>query len=685
MAKPLPEMNPALLPLLLFVAQVQFPQTDAPSPRQMVFEGMRTRPEDPWPRGRGHVILALPGSTEDFKAYHEPGGSFSPAFASFGVSLWVSDADGRVLATSDSLPLNQLQQRFIWLNPKRIPGIETLTEYYRAVWSLEAGGRWKLLIEPKVSEEKRLMLVVRSVGPAGGAIQALGWDDKRFEQKLAINDRWLISINRRLQFEVTAPAGRAHLVDARFKDMKWKGEEDWGFARFNLLPDKPVEVSIRDVDAAPEPSLRVSEVRSQLKLRLPDGDFTNCLNAQAAHLLMSLVRNETRPGDPNNYPLNWLRDGAYVLVALSRAGQTDVARQLAVPFAENDFFGGFGSEADGPGLALWSLEEVAGAERDPKFDSFLWPHVERKAGLIEEMLSATGAVRKPFLGSIVPAHRARKDLDLVCDAAEGALINGRMDWHRPILYVNAVSYRGLINAASLARRMGRTDLAEKWLARAGELRRAWNDAFAAGRFQNERNTICPLYPAFVALDRAIVSRELEKQMAATHDDSGQLKESILWTYFNLAQAHQWLFLSEPDKTWKDLRWFWSHQASPGLYTWWEGDGEENSFGRWETLARGWVRPPHVTPHYWAAAEMLLLQLDALACVDETDEPRLLIGAGVPSPWLEGSLAVEGIGTRFGRVDWKWKDHRLTVVEHGFNLPVKVGPAFPGDTVPKISH
>src|SRR5260221_369402 len=82
---------------------------------------------------------------------------------------------------------------------------------------------------------------------------------------------------------------------------------------------------------------------------------------------------------------------------------------------------------------------------DKKFDDGLWPHVERKAGLILEMLAATNSIRKPFVGPIVPAHRSRNDLDLVCDAAVDGLINGKMNWQRPVLFVSAAAYRGLVS------------------------------------------------------------------------------------------------------------------------------------------------------------------------------------------------------------------------------------------------
>ncbi len=658
--------------------------TRAQSPRQLVLDAMKERPDDPWPRGRGHVVLATPGSPEEFKAYLEPGGSFSPAFSSFGVSIWVGDTQGKLIATSDSIPLEKMEQHFVWPKDDKIPAIRITTEFYEATWSSGGVGIWKLNLKPKVPADWRFMVVIRSVGPAGGEIKSFLWDFKSREPTLLINRRWTISFQPRPRSFDIADRDETRLTSANFKGIDWQGEEAWSYARFNFAPNgqyenHEYEIRIQDAATPPESPLKVSRVASELRLNLPGKPFVESLNAQAAHLLMGLVRNETRPGDPNNYPLNWLRDGAYEIVALARCGQLNVAKKLCEPFAENDFFGGFGSEADAPGLALWALEEVAGSANDREFDARLWPHIARKVELIFQMLSATNTIRKPYIGPIVPAHRNRPDLDLVCEATVDGLINGRMDWHRPVLFVNAADYRGLICAVGLAERAGHLDEAKNWGERAGQLRAAWNRAFKSGKFQNERNYICALHPMYVVEDPKEFLATFETYFRGTHGAGGNLSGTLLWTYFNVAQAHQWLVLGQPDIVWHDLDWFWDHQVSPGLYTWWEGNGEENNFGRWAEFARGWVQPPNVTPHYWTAAEMLLLQLDMLALVDETLEPTLVIGAGLPKAWLDKPMNVEGIGTRFGKVDWKWRDGKMSVTQHGRKLPVKLGAPFPDKT------
>src|SRR5690606_27380950 len=106
----------------------------------------------------------------------------------------------------------------------------------------------------------------------------------------------------------------------------------------------------------------------------------------------------------------------------------------------------------------------------------------------------------------------------------------------------------------------------------------------------------------------------------------------LWTYFTVSEAHQWLFLDRIDRTWETIHYFWANQCAPGLYTYWEDEGEENTFQQWEHY-RGWLNPRYVTPHYWTASEMTHLQLDMLVYIDESkDDFEFVIGGGIPTEW-----------------------------------------------------
>lgn len=453
-----------------------------------------------------------------------------------------------------------------------------------------------------------------------------------------------------------------------------------------------IEVFASDRDSVDE---RLARNESSLRIALPDASFRDSLKAQIFHIRAGTVGDETRPGDPANYDVNWLRDGAYEVVALARFGEGELARRLSRRFATHDFFGGFGAEADAPGLAIWTLEEVSARLRDPEYDRSIWPHVLRKADLIEEMLDSEGKVFKPFSGPIVPRHRGQKyeELSLVAEPARNGLILGKMDNQRPIFYVNATAYLGLTRAAEVAKRVGRNDDARRFLDHARQLRMDWERALKTDPDRlNPRTRIAGLWPSgIVDQRRDTFQRLLEDSWKVRRGEDGSFEKRPAWTYFEVAEAHQWLLLGRPERAWLTLEWFWSHQTSPGLYTWWEGNGEENSFQLWPT-SRGWVRPRHVTPHYWTAAEVAHLQLDMLAY--ETNAPgqtRVVIGTGVRPKWLDVPMSVNGLSLRSGVLDWAWDGETLTIDWRGQpGVEFAAGPAFPASTriavrTPVTSH
>ncbi|MGH7999796.1 MAG: hypothetical protein ACREPR_10305, partial [Brasilonema sp.] len=338
--------------------------------RLQVMGEMQKRPDDSWPRGKGHVVLATPGTREVDKAYHEPGGSFSPSVGSFGVSLWVTDNSGNIQATSDTIPLGEIQQKLIGTERQYIPAILTDTSDYRALWSLAGPERWTANIQPKKDNKNtKTMVVIRSVGPAGGPIRSMDWNGKR----LFINDRWSVTLNPAPVKVYLGEEGRPGWKTETASITQWKGSNDWGYARLELADGAETNLVIEDSNIASAIPLNLPKAPSTPEINLPEKEFTASVHAQVAHLMMSLVNQQTRPGEPTNYPLPWLRDGSYVVVALARAGELDVAKQLATYFAENDFFGGFGPEADAPGLSIRAVTEVANQVNQPEYDRWLWP------------------------------------------------------------------------------------------------------------------------------------------------------------------------------------------------------------------------------------------------------------------------------------------------------------------------
>jgi hypothetical protein len=637
--------------------------------RRQVRRQMRIRPADPWPRGTGHIVLARTGSSDTLKAFVEPGGSLSPAAGSFGISIWVRDSAGALLTTSDAIPLDSIRQRFDWTGGAVPPPLDIATRWYSARWTLEDDA-WHLKLVPRVGAH--LELVLRGVGPAGGPVTGLAWDGSR----LTVNRRWTVALHPAPGRVVLGEERSPGWINAGPGPTVVRDPLGWGVARFPIEADQPTELTIplaQDGDTA--------SLGSAPRLRLPDPDFEPALRAQIAHLLMGTVGDETRSADPLHVPIPWLRTGAYVVVALARAGQTARARALAELMIRQDYYGGFGAEADAPGLGIWALTQVAAESGSSEYDRRIWPAIQRKADEIVGMLQTRDTIRVRVFNPIVPRYSERPDNDVVAAPPVDGLIRGRMDHGWPTYYVNAVSYLGLSQAATLAERLGHADEATRWRNHAAQIRAAWAQAFQGAGDENERTYITALWPSEIAagpdvraaLLRGLAARRKER------DPGGEFRETPLWTYFELAEAHQWLALGDPDTAYSVLRWFWKRQSSPGLYTWWEDSTENNSYHRWDKL-RGWTNPPAVTPHYWTTAEVLLLQLDMLAMpAMGRHGPALVLGAGVPASWLTDSLGVQGLRVVGRTVDWSWDGRRVRARVNGAPIELRLGPSFPPGT------
>ena len=220
------------------------------SPRNIVKTAMRYRPDDPWPRGEGHVVLALPGSQQPEKGYHEPGGSFSPYVGSFGVSIWVRKDDDTLKTTSDTVPIAQIRQQLDWPDPKGVPAVVTTTSDYKAVWTYVTAGTAALQLDECDSPRTRLELAVRSVGPAGGPIDNIAWNNAR----LTINGRWTMTFAPEPEAVWVGHEGDPGWKSEHQEAHAWAGQDGWGYARIELARGRPSKITLRDsTPPAPNP------------------------------------------------------------------------------------------------------------------------------------------------------------------------------------------------------------------------------------------------------------------------------------------------------------------------------------------------------------------------------------------------------------------------------------------------
>jgi hypothetical protein len=265
------------------------------------------------------------------------------------------------------------------------------------------------------------------------------------------------------------------------------------------------------------------------------------------------------------------------------------------------------------------------------------------------------------------------NLDVLCVAAKDGLIQGRMDHHFPLFWVNGFAYLGLRRAALCARALGRDGTA---FDREADLLRQALVAYQAGAFgKNDRDVTSALWPTGWANKADPIVRErFEEFWNRVRCPGGTFTPERQWTYFEAGQAHNRLLLGERDRAWQSIEHFLTNHTAPGLYTYPEAtDGNTSMLWR---RTRGWDDIDYVTPHGWTAAELFLLLRD---CLVREDGETLVIGSGIPKAWLDHDFEAQGLPTHFGKTKFRYEHASRTLrVSTERTPPGGVRSELPGD-------
>lgn len=675
-------------------------RTDLPMYQHLALEQMRdSHPDWIWHRSDTHVMLGVPGSLEGLKTIVEPGNAFSPGAGTFGVTAWVFDHQKDTLYAPETMPLADIDWSFV------APGVPVLISKWRAddiavTSRLFTDGdlaqsdvkTYLTLTVTNISDAPRdisLYLVIRSFGAAGGPISHLGM----------AGDGRAVDINHfPLLYFARTPThfGAVSYTDTEqdISDYLRRGEmprtatvEDassWasGALEYRLsLPAGgeqsfeffcPVKANHRLLTWLKPPESFPSLVQLEqafcsrwqtgytLQVDVPDPRFTEAFYAQLAHLSMFTVADAPRIC-PISYPIWWLRDGSYVVQALDKGGLQEFAGRACLGIKDQITFGGFGSEGDGPADAIWMLTEHFLLTHDRDYLLAIYPGLLEKAELLMRMRRATSPI-KMFTEYVGPDFVTSPVTDLFCAPAKDGLIQGRMDWHYPVFWINGFAHLAFQRIAHCAWLMHDDARAAQFEAEAASVRSALLAEMPRTFGQNSRDINSALWPTGWAFDAdcclAEVKAQFEHFWQTERCPNGVYTREPLWTYFEAGQLHNLLWLGERDKVWQGLEAFFTEHTAPGLYTYHEGNGDENSFDQWQRT-RGWDHIRYVTPHGWTAAELLLLLRD---CLLYEQGDTLVLGAGVPPSWLSGPAAfgISHAPSHFGEVSWRYEPATSTL-------------------------
>ena len=681
-----------------------------------------------WNRSDTHIILGVPGTIDGLRTPVEPGNSFSPGPGSYGVSTWVYHKG--VLHAPETKPLEDLDWSFVdghipivcakW----EAAGVYVTSRLFTTGDVDSSDIRDYFAVELKNTLEETIefsfYLVIRSVGAAGGPIRSLSYD----KDNVVINDTPLLLTLEdpngfgAVSYEASGKDISCFLksgslpADARAKDSsawtkvsQYKHDMSAGKKSDNtswvsgaleykvtLAPGEKKDLyfichvqaghwMLDWLPALERPSGCAKEFfekeeskykalwaeRFSIDLKTPDVRFTDAFYCQIAHLYMFSVHNLPRISSIS-YPLWWLRDGSYAVTALDKAGLHDFSKDACLYVKDKVCFGGFGSEADGPGQLIWIISEHFLLTKDVAFLQEMWSTIEKNADFIEKMMNATGPVRV-LTEHITPYLVLEPNMDIPAIASQDGLIVGRMDNHFPLIWVNLFSWLGLTRAAICASALDMIEVSQKYQALADKLSEAVGKKAKEIFGDNDRDVNIAFWPSgWADKNDVFLNEKFDEFWDTIRLPGGVHCPEPLWTYFEAGQAHNELLRGRRDLAWISIEHFLSTHTAPGLYTYHEGECDENTSVQWQRL-RGWDEIRYVTPHGWTAAELFHLLRD---CLIREEGDELVIGSGIPESWLSSDFHVRNISTYFGKVSFEYSaaSRTLTVDTANSETPVR---------------
>ncbi len=395
------------------------------------------------------------------------------------------------------------------------------------------------------------------------------------------------------------------------------------------------------------------EAVGHVQIDVPDDFVGQGVKASTGYLLLSIGPQGPHPG-PLMHDSMWVRDSAYIGLALLQLGHADVVREYIPPIVASQ-------EPDG------RIPPIQGTDipwESDQWDAqgqfiFLVTTYYRYTGDIDGLRAWYPALRDAaeFLIDLRAAyHHADEATKGLLPPSMSAEDLGPADQH--YYWDNLWTVAGLEEAAYAAREVGRTEDALRMQGEADALRAAILESVAAvkgpraryipgavedvGSSAMARGSVPALWPIRVLRpEDALVQRSFEhyyRSWIAPDEGGFRHRQGQFWPYGGMELAHAYLRLGRKDVVHEILGWVLANQTLPGTFAWAEQvDPRTGGFSGGDM------------PHAWAAASYSTLVREML--VSENDG-ALELFTGVPSWWLtaEHTITLRRAPTQYGVLD-----------------------------------
>jgi len=372
-------------------------------------------------------------------------------------------------------------------------------------------------------------------------------------------------------------------------------------------------------------------------------------------------------GGARNYRRSWIRDGSLASTMLLRFGLGDDVRDYIRWFAPYQFADGKipccvdargadpVNEHDSHGEFIYLVAEHARLTGDLSLAREMWPHVEKAADYVDALRRQTTGEFKGLLPpSISHEGYSAKPMHSYWD--------------------DFFALRGLKDAAWLAEQLGNRDAASRLAKSRDEFARDFHASIVReiethhidyipgsadlGDFDPTSTTI-GIEPAGATLPHDVLVHEFDR---AWNESLARMDGCRAWkdyTPYELRQVGTFIHLG-----WRD--------RAQHLLTFFLDDRRPLGWKQWpEVIAQDYRAPTYLgdIPHLWVGSDFVRSFIDMLAYERESDD-ALVLGAGIPSSWLDQGVRIRGLRTIYGPLNFsvKRKGKRIIVNISGVRVP-----------------